>query len=332
MGRLGKVIHSAYEEDGDIGKLWHLVTRTLTLGVIVVSVMSATLGIWTYYYVLAQTIEASKLIEVTWKEVVAGVAFILFLAIVSSGILVIVFQKFLRRAISLQVELQQATSSLQKELENKKALLGEIHHRVKNNLQIISSILRLQARQSNREEVSEVLQESQNQIQSIALVHEELYKSETFSEVSMSGYIQRLVKHLATAYHAESIAMSVQADGVMMALNQAIPCGLIVNELVTNALRHAFAALSNEETKTIDITLKRNEKDRHTILTVSDNGSELPNLCNFKDLPSSLGLRIVSTLCRQLKATIDTISDSKTKGTRITIIIPNSDVFIPSAL
>jgi PAS domain S-box-containing protein len=141
-------------------------------------------------------------------------------------------------------ERKQAEEQLEASLREKEVLLREIHHRVKNNLQVISSLLDLQAQRIQEQQTLELFQESQNRIMSMALIHQELYHSENLDKINFSDYIYNLTNHLIYTYtvNSEPVKLQLDIDNVVLDINTAIPCGLIINELVSNALKYAFAA------------------------------------------------------------------------------------------
>jgi predicted ATPase/two-component sensor histidine kinase len=196
----------------------------------------------------------------------------------------------------------QAALSLESaSLEEKDALLKEVHHRVKNNLQLISSLLSLQAARIVDPTIADQLNDSRNRIRSVALVHENLYQAGNFSKISMASHIRSLCAHLSRAYDSPGRGpeLTIEVSELQLDMNQAIACGLIINELVSNALKHAFP---NERAGNVKIEL-RASTGRQRVLEVSDDGIGLPpNL----DIPStnSLGLRLVQDLTDQLHGTL----------------------------
>jgi PAS domain S-box-containing protein len=193
-------------------------------------------------------------------------------------------------------ERKAAENQIKASLHEKEVLLKEIHHRVKNNLQVISSLLSLQSAKTPNAEIQAILKESQTRVKSMALVHEELYQSEDFSRVDFADYIRRLTSNLFHAYQTGPMPISlvVDVEDVYLTVDAAIPCGLIINELVSNALKHAFYG---REGGVITIRLQRNGP--MFSLTVSDNGTGLP-LSVDPATAETLGLQLVSTLTRQL--------------------------------
>lgn len=196
---------------------------------------------------------------------------------------------------------------LQGELTQRDVLLKEIHHRVKNNLQIISSLLRMQSRQAGSEdEIATLFQEAQNRVQSMALIHEHLYQAEDLSQIDFGEYLHTLVNHLFRSYGAGGqITLEIVTNGLTLTLNAAIPCGLIINELVSNSLKYAFP---NDRPGHIFLSLQREQLDhpeagRQITLVVADNGIGIPETLNWQ-AASSLGLRIVRNLVDQMKGKI----------------------------
>lgn len=183
---------------------------------------------------------------------------------------------------------------------------------MKNNLQLISSLLNLQASNPGKKTTRELFADSENRIRSLTLIHESLYESENFSRIEFSDYLRKLLVRLLQFYNkpGQSIKGAVEGKDVYLEITQAIPCGLIVNELVSNALKHAFPGGLEGE---ILVTIKR-EGDLH-LLRVKDNGVGLPPDADWqkKDV---LGLQIVTTLVNQLGGTMSYTGNG---GTEITL-------------
>jgi two-component sensor histidine kinase len=190
-------------------------------------------------------------------------------------------------------------------------LLKEIHHRVKNNLQIISSLLSLQSENINSENPARTFRESQDRIRSMALIHEKLYQSNDISRIDFAEYVRSLTAYLFRSYiTGPGIEISIDIHDVSLGIDMAIPCGLIINELVSNSLKYAFPDRRPGE---IDISLA--QCDHEYKLTVSDNGTGLPEGMDFRNTPS-LGLQLVNTLVHQLEGNI--VLDTS-HGTRFVI-------------
>jgi len=213
-------------------------------------------------------------------------------------------------------------------LWEKEMLLKEIHHRVKNNLQVISSLLRLRAGAIRDEEALEMFRESQNRVRTMALIHEKLYRSKDLAHIDFGEYILSLVADLFHSYqiNPEEVSFAASADHVPLGVDTAIPCGLIVNELVSNCLKHAFPSspgssagvppgpLPTDSPKTrgliaIALTAGENKKVR---LVVRDNGVGFPQSVDFRHT-QSLGLQLVNALTDQLGGTIQVITNGGTE-------------------
>jgi two-component sensor histidine kinase/sensor domain CHASE-containing protein len=193
-------------------------------------------------------------------------------------------------------DLKQAEEARRKEI-----LLKEIHHRVKNNLQVISSLLALQATATKDPHTRALLQESRNRVHSMALIHEKLYLSADERGVSFDTYVRDLAAHLRHSYagNSEAVTMEIDMEEITLDMDVLVPCGLIINELLSNALKYAFP---EDRTGTINVTM-RADGTRSLVLSVSDNGIGLPADVDVS-APRSLGLRIVNTLVSQLHGTL----------------------------
>jgi two-component sensor histidine kinase len=176
-------------------------------------------------------------------------------------------------------------------------LLKEVHHRVKNNLQIISTLLDLQSESLKDKEALSAFRESQDRIKAMALIHEKLYASEDFAYVDFEGYIGNLSAHLVESYLVDPgrITLNIHASGISMGIDRAIPCGLIINELVSNALKHAFPGnRAGEITIRFDV-----DEDDWITLTVADTGVGMPPDLDLRNT-GTLGLQLVNMLVSQL--------------------------------
>jgi PAS domain S-box-containing protein len=207
---------------------------------------------------------------------------------------------------------KETENQIKASLEEKEILLKEIHHRVKNNLQVITSLLSLQSAKIPNLEIQAILKESQTRVKSMALVHEELYQSEDLSRIDFADYIRRLTSNLFHTYQTGPVPISllVEIEEVFLTVDTAIPCGLIVNELVSNALKHAFRG---RQGGTVTIRLQREEAD--FLLTVRDDGVGLAEDID-PAVTETLGLQLVTTLTRQLGGKL---LISREEGTRFDI-------------
>ena len=193
-------------------------------------------------------------------------------------------------------------------LREKEILLKEVHHRVKNNLQVISSILNLQSTFVKDRKTLNILRESQNRIKSMSFIHESLYQTKNFSSIDFSDYVINLTKDLMRSYQINpNLELRHDIHKIELSLDLAIPCGLIINELVSNALKYAFEP---EEKGFISIQIKEVNKTVH--LVVEDNGKGIPEEIDFKNT-ESLGLQLVVTLVEQLDGKIEYKNDEGTK-------------------
>lgn len=201
------------------------------------------------------------------------------------------------------------------ELREKNVLLKEIHHRVKNNMQILSSLLRLQARKMPMEEMKAVLRESETRIRSMGLIHERLYSDESLSDVKFDGYVTALVKELQRMYHESSSAVNFEfdIDDIRLGLDTALPCGLIINELVSNSLKYGFP---EGREGCILISLKSVVHGKLT-LVVKDNGTGAESPQHL-ERDGSLGSRLVSMLSEQLNGSLS-ITTEPGKGVKTSL-------------
>jgi two-component sensor histidine kinase len=212
-------------------------------------------------------------------------------------------------------DLRKSEQRLRKSLLEKDALLTEIHHRVKNNLQVIISLLNLQARKVQDKEAQAFFKETRNRVHSIASIHEILYSSEDFAAVNFGEYIRRLVPDVIALYGAnDRITTRINSDGVVLDMQRAVPLGLLLNELVSNVCKHAFAEGASGE-MTVDLAWQ----DSSIALKVSDTGVGLPR--DFDKNGSALGLSLVQDLARQLEATVAFASEPR-QGTTVDVRLP----------
>jgi two-component sensor histidine kinase len=195
----------------------------------------------------------------------------------------------------------EAEKQIKASLKEKEVLLREVHHRVKNNLQIISSLMSLQSRYVKDETALKMFRESKNRVRAMSLIHEQLYQSPDLNQISFGDYIERIAQQLFRFYEVEGngVKLELNVDELFLNLDTSIPLGLIVNELVSNSLKHAFP---NGRNGTVSIQLQ--SQGEKNILTVSDDGIGLPSDFDIANT-DSLGLHIVQTLTLQLRGTLD---------------------------
>jgi PAS domain S-box-containing protein len=204
-------------------------------------------------------------------------------------------------------ELKQAHQALQTSLGEKEALLKEVHHRVKNNLQVISSLLSLESRRTDATAIKTVLDEMQGRIHSMALLHETLYRSGVFAAVDLAGYLKHLSAQVFRAQLGESanIQLHLQLASIEVSMDQAVPCGLLINELLSNCLKHAFP---EGRSGAVWVSLHVLDEDRRLRLSVRDDGVGLPAdfiLANSQ----TLGLQLVNGLVQQLGGSLNLSND-----------------------
>jgi len=230
-----------------------------------------------------------------------------------------IIETYLNQA-SIALHRWQVERELTRSLEEKEILLKEVHHRVKNNLQLITSMLKLQSRTLNDPGAIEMLQESQNRIRSMAIVHEKLYSTGDMVNVDFSDYIRTITSFLfQTHEHASGgVDLVLDVERVHLKLDTAIPCGLIVNELVTNSLKHAFPKTRGKSTKKGKIEVSLKEKKDQMVMVVKDNGVGIKKGFDPKSA-NSLGLKIVENLSKQLDGQL---SINRRGGTRFMLTFP----------
>ncbi len=223
-------------------------------------------------------------------------------------------------------EQRNSADALTASLREKEVLLQEIHHRVKNNLNIVIGLLRLQKGNiTSREDAQDALEESVARIFSMALVHERLYEAGNFASIPFKGYLEALLEDLTHSYHTDHIQFRMQIEEIELGLQQAVPCGLIVNELLTNAMKHAFP---DQRQGQVQVDLFR-ARDTDIQLVVRDDGvgSEL----SYWENPTSLGIQLITSLTGQLEGRIEVHNQV---GTEVVITFPdpeqNSAVPLPT--
>jgi len=207
-------------------------------------------------------------------------------------------------------DIKEAEDKLKSSLKEKELLLQEVHHRVKNNLQIISSLLNLQESYIKDKGDREIFRDSQSRVKSMAFIHEQLYRSSDFEEINFADYIRSLISYLSYIHklNPEKIKIELDVDDVTLDINTAIPCGLITNELVTNSIKYAFIV---GVSGTIKVDLKWNYGNQY-ILIVSDDGRGLSKDIDFENT-ETLGLQLVNSLTKQLDGYIEIDRENGTK-------------------
>jgi two-component sensor histidine kinase/HAMP domain-containing protein len=216
-------------------------------------------------------------------------------------------------------ERKKAEAQIEASLKEKEVLLQEIHHRVKNNLQVISSLLNLQSEYVEDQKALEVFQESQHRVRSMALIHEKLYRSENLAQIDFADYVRELSTYLFRSQTAkvQDITLTVQPENIFLDIDRAVPCGLMLNELVSNALKHAFPNGRPGEIR-IELSI---DNHRQLTLKVIDNGIGFLAEWDYQNT-KSLGLQLVNTLVDQLDGKIELDRDNGMEFT-ITFAAPH---------
>lgn len=285
----------------------------LIAAAIISSLLSLLTSSWIVRPVQRLNLSAGKLIEKKW--VLKEESY--FIREIDS-----LDSSFNRMAIQLTDTLKELTEEVKERkeaeknmislLKEKDVLLQEIHHRVKNNLQLITSLLKIQRAKIDDKKYAEIFRESQNRVGSMALIHQQLYQSENFNQVNLEEYIKSLIRSLLKSYQNSSVHIETEVRvEENLPLDYAIPCGLIINELVTNSLKYAFHELEKGK-----ISVKLESDNKQIILVISDNGSGIPKNIEF-DTSDTLGLYLVKIIVEdQLHGTVKI---DREKGTEFRI-------------
>lgn len=203
---------------------------------------------------------------------------------------------------------------LEEQITEKETLLKEVHHRVKNNLQTVSSLLSLQARGIDDEEIRNLIKSSQNRVISMAMVHEMLYMRDDISKIKYKSYVQELGEYLVRSVKGSenNVNLTIDIPDIELGIDTAIPLGLLINEAITNALKYG---IRDDDQGEIYVALRK-EDNREYVLSIGDNGVGFPERVNFKNT-KSLGLKLIHNLTRQLKGSI--VRDFSKKGTNYVV-------------
>jgi two-component sensor histidine kinase len=194
---------------------------------------------------------------------------------------------------------KKAEEQIKKDLEEKNILLQEVHHRVKNNMQIVSSLLKLQSSHIKDKRALELFQNSQDRVKTMSLIHDALYRSKDLASIDFADYVRKLTTQIFISYGANSnfIKLKIDIKDILLDISTSIPCGLIINELVSNSLKYAFPKGKGE------IIISFTYKDQVNTLCVKDNGIGISGKINLEDSPT-LGLKLVNSLTKQLDGTL----------------------------
>jgi two-component sensor histidine kinase len=210
-------------------------------------------------------------------------------------------------------ERKRSEDRLKKSLLEKQVLLQEIHHRVKNNMQVINSLMSLQASKIKDKNLLASFKEATSRVHVMALIHDHLYRSENLSEIDLGSYIAQLTQSVLRMYTARGVKLAIRTDHIHLDMDQAIPCGLIINELLTNSLKYAFP-----DSRSGVFTIEAFNGDEVKLI-IGDDGVGLPEEIDFHGA-NTLGLKLVHGLVNQLGGTIE--AERPAQGTRYTIRFP----------
>ena len=227
------------------------------------------------------------------------------------------FLNILGAAIAVEEERRTAIQLLKESVIEKDTLLREVYHRVKNNLQVISSLLYLQAANIKDKALLAMFQESQSRVRAMALVHESLYKSSNLTEIDFNEYIENLINHLKESFQLnDDINIVLENEKVTLNIDRAIPCGLILNELITNSFKYAHSSNTNS---LLTITISVKLVDGNITLVVGDNGKGLPDNIKIDGSTKTLGINLIRKLTNQLDGKVEYEYDN---GAKFTIVFP----------
>ena len=199
-------------------------------------------------------------------------------------------------------------AQMQASLQEKTVLLREIHHRVKNNLQIISSLLNLQSQYIKDKEAFEVFKESQNRVKSMAIIHEKLYQSGNFAEINVAEYLKNLTDSIYSSYgvNLDVINLKINAENIFLDINKAVPCFLLINEVITNSIKHAFP-----DGRSGEIIINFSKNDEY-VINIKDDGIGLPKYLNIHET-NTLGMQLINGLTSQLDGKLEVKSNGGTE-------------------
>ncbi|WP_394749794.1 sensor histidine kinase [Spongiimicrobium salis] len=221
---------------------------------------------------------------------------------------------FGKNLLNAHHNLYKTKGEIEERIKEKENLLKEVHHRVKNNLQTVSSLLSLQSRSIDDQEVKTLIKSSQNRVISMAMIHEMLYMREDLSKIEYKSYVEELTAYLARSLKGSenNITFNIDINNIALGIDTAIPLGLLINEAITNSLKYGILADNAGE---IHIELKQ-EEPKHYVLNIGDNGIGFSDKVDFKNT-KTLGLKLIHNLTRQLKGSIS--KDASLKGTNYTV-------------
>ncbi|MBC7862390.1 MAG: hypothetical protein IAF38_05400 [Bacteroidia bacterium] len=248
---------------------------------------------------------------------------VVLMFMIISAVFIIRTRQYRKTQLLLKTEVRKQTATileqslaLKTSLQQKDTLLREIHHRVKNNLQVISGLLSLQSGDSENEELKAIMKEGRNRVKSMALIHQMLYQNENLNRINFQEYLEQLTKEISAGFKRDTeVNIKITAPEITFDVDTAIPLGLIINELVTNSLKYAFT----DKGGLIEITIEKQEENTFK-LTVRDSGKGLPEQFDLSKT-KTLGLKLVKMLCTQLRAQV---SFTSANGTQAEIIFKDT--------
>lgn len=239
--------------------------------------------------------------------------------LIISVLLIVFYHQKSHTRKKINTLLQEKQHQTEKSLHEKELLLGEIHHRVKNNLQLISSMLELQARTLENEPAIKAIADSQKRVQSMALIHQRLYQNENPGSISMQDYLVNLMNSIHASYQMQHVSIKTRIEDISLDIDSAIPLGLLVTEILTNAYKHAFASIQNGE-----LSLVLQLQNENLLLKISDNGPGY----NEQQISehNSFGMRLIKSLIRQMKGDIHITNE---QGSHFLITLKKFNVYEP---
>ncbi len=231
--------------------------------------------------------------------------FLLVIGLVALSVVSLTMLYAYRNKKKTNTILAEKNKKISQTLKDREILLKEVHHRVKNNLQIVSSLLRLQHKFGDHKSSEEILQEIQNKIQAMAIIHERLYKSSDLSFIDLQTYLDNLLNYFRTSYDLpkQNITISAAVDTINLDMDYLVPCGLIVNEIIANSIKYAF-----EKSPSGHISIEASKKEDTCLLTIKDTGIGFPEGFRMKD-STSLGMQLIQGLTKQIKGSVEITSN-----------------------
>jgi two-component sensor histidine kinase len=256
--------------------------------------------------------EKHNAIKIEWIQVryeygvnvrkIVKITGVLLLVVLFLIMIVLLWNRSLQREIVkrsiIEEKLENSLLELEKKNDEKRAMLREIHHRVKNNLQVVNSLLKFQSRKLESEEAVNMFKETRNRVVSMALLHEKMYRSDDINQIDVQDYISLLVEDLVKSYAVDKkINLNIKIEPVDLMMRTLVPLGLIINEMITNSLKHGFKNKSEGE---ISVNIKHLDDVRYEMI-IGDNGE------GFKkdNMPKGIGVKLIQIFTKQLNGTLE---------------------------